>query len=71
MAGRPIDAMALVGLGFRSISMATPCIGPVKEMIRGLPLAALEVFLESLCDDDGHSLRGRLEVFAREHGVAI
>lgn len=71
MAGRPIDAMALVGLGFRSISMATPCIGPVKEMIRGLPLAALEVFLESLSDDDGHSLRGRLEAFAREHGVAV
>jgi phosphotransferase system enzyme I (PtsP) len=71
MAGRPIDAMVLVGLGFRNISMATPCIGAVKEMIRSLPLAALEDFMESLSGDEGHTLRGKLEAFANKHGVIV
>ena len=33
MAGRPIEAMALIALGFRSLSMAPASIGPVKAMI--------------------------------------
>ena len=36
MAGRPIEAMALVGLGLRSISMAPAAIGPVKSMVLAL-----------------------------------
>ena len=33
MAGKPIEAMALIGLGFRSISMAPASVGPVKAMV--------------------------------------
>ena len=36
MAGRPIEALALIGLGFRSLSMAPASIGPVKTMILSL-----------------------------------
>ena len=36
MAGRPSEAMALIGLGFRSISMAPASVGPVKSMILSL-----------------------------------
>ncbi len=36
LAGRPISAMALVALGFRSISMAPAAIGPVKSMLLDL-----------------------------------
>ena len=36
MAGRPLEAMALIGLGFRSISMAPASVGPVKAMILSL-----------------------------------
>ncbi len=39
MAGRPLEAMALIGLGFRSISMAPASIGPVKAMILSLDCA--------------------------------
>src|SRR5690606_6431248 len=35
-AGRPLGALALVGLGYRSLSMSPVSIGPVKAMIRGL-----------------------------------
>ena len=36
MAGRPIEALALIALGFRSLSMAPASIGPVKTMILAL-----------------------------------
>ncbi len=41
MAGRPISAMALIGLGFRSISMTSASIGPVKAMLVELDAEAL------------------------------
>ena len=41
MAGRPIEAMALIGLGFRSISAPAGTIGPVKTMISSLDVGAL------------------------------
>jgi phosphotransferase system enzyme I (PtsP) len=36
MAGRPLAAAALVGLGYRQLSMTASAIGPVKETIRHL-----------------------------------
>ena len=37
LAGKPISAMALLGIGFRSISMSPAAIGPVKAMLTELP----------------------------------
>jgi phosphotransferase system enzyme I (PtsP) len=71
MAGRPVEAMALVGLGFRTLSMSAPAIGPVKSMIRSLELPALQQFLAGLLDAQDHSLREKLRGFALDHGVAI
>jgi phosphotransferase system enzyme I (PtsP) len=45
IAGRPLEAMALIGLGFRDLSMSPPAVGPVKDMVRSLDLAALSAFL--------------------------
>jgi phosphotransferase system, enzyme I, PtsP len=42
MAGRPILAMALIGLGFRSLSMNASSIGPVKAMLMSLDANQLE-----------------------------
>jgi phosphotransferase system enzyme I (PtsP) len=71
MAGRPLEAMALIGLGFRSISMSPASIGPVKSMVLTLDAAALERwFSTNLRVSDG-SLRGGLKRFAEEQGVEI
>ncbi len=40
MAGEPLDAMALVGLGFRVLSMNPGGVGPVKAMVRSLDSGA-------------------------------
>ncbi|MCR6659922.1 MAG: hypothetical protein NVV72_11470 [Asticcacaulis sp.] len=44
--GRPISAMALIGLGYRSISMSPASIGPVKAMLTELPVGELTQFFE-------------------------
>jgi len=71
MAGQPLDAMALVGLGFRNLSMAPAAIGPIKAMIRSLELAPLEGLLAGLASVPPRGLRGKLRDFARDHGVAV
>jgi phosphotransferase system enzyme I (PtsP) len=71
MAGHPLDAMALIGLGFRSLSMTSSAVGPVKAMVRSLHIAPLEQFLTSLAKAADHSVRGKLSAFARDHGVII
>ena len=71
MAGQPVDAMALIGLGFRTLSMAPPAVGPVKNMIRSLDLARLQTYLTGIRGVATGSLRGRLRAFARDHNVAL
>ena len=70
-AGRPIEAMALLGIGLRGLSMSADSVGPVKMMIRSLDLGKLEVFLNGLLDLPDHSLRSRLQRFAAENNVII
>ncbi len=71
MAGRPLEAMALIGLGFRALSMAPPAVGPIKAMVRSLDLAALEAFLGEARGGAGGRLRERLRGFAQDRGVVI
>lgn len=71
MAGRPLEAMALIGMGFRNISMPPATIGAVKSMVRSLLVASLRDYLETLYDLPDHSLREKLRSFSRDHGVNI
>lgn len=71
MAGRPLDAMALIGLGIRTLSMSPGQIGPVKMMIRSMNLAEVQQFVGKLSGRTDHSLRQRLAAFAAERGIVI
>jgi phosphotransferase system enzyme I (PtsP) len=71
MAGRPLEALALLGVGVRTLSMSAPSVGPVKAMIRSLELKELEEFMVGLLQLPDHSLRERLRAFAVDHGIAI
>jgi phosphotransferase system enzyme I (PtsP) len=71
MAGRPLEAMALIGLGFRSISMAPASLGPVKAMVLSLDAGNLAKKLDELVECKDTSLRDDLKRFAAEHGVQI
>ena len=71
MAGRPLEAMALIGLGLRSLSMQPANIGPVKMMIRSLDCREISEFVDRLCGRTDHSLRSRLTAFAAERGIVL
>lgn len=73
MGGRPIEAMALVGLGYRSLSMSPSSIGPVKAMILQLDAGDLNAFLNDLLSqrDGSSSLRARLQDYAAAHGIPL
>ncbi len=71
MAGRPLEAMALIGLGFRSISMAPASIGPVKTMILSLDAKKMEKFLAERLKNPDCELRPALARFAEENEVEV
>lgn len=73
MAGRPIATMALVAIGFRSISMAPPSIGPVKSMLLELDIGAVRAIVERHLASQAPKadLKAELADFARAGGVPI
>lgn len=71
MAGKPLEAMALIGLGFRSLSMSPPSVGPVKTMLRSLDVASLRQYMTGLTHGADHSVRVKLKAFAVDHGVTV
>jgi phosphotransferase system enzyme I (PtsP) len=71
MANRPFEAMALIGLGVRELSLAAAEIAPVKAMLRSVDAGRLGAYLLTLLDAPVHSLRGALRDYARDHGIVV
>jgi phosphotransferase system, enzyme I, PtsP len=73
MAGKPILAMALIGLGFRSLSMNAASVGPVKAMLMSLDAAQLEKELSPFLQGyiSKTSSREFLKSFAASNAVAL
>jgi phosphotransferase system enzyme I (PtsP) len=71
--GRPLEAMALIGLGFHSLSMSPASIGPVKAMLLDLDVAEIRAFLREELSQagSGETLRPKLAHFAKTHGIPI
>ncbi len=73
MAGRSLPAMALLGLGFRNISMAPAAIGPVKSMLLALDVGKLEATLMPALEeeDPNYTVRELLTDFADANGIPL
>lgn len=71
MAGRPVEALALLAIGVRTLSMSPAAIGPVKAMIRSLDLAEASAFISSALAQPDRPLRETLRLFAADHAIEI
>ena len=71
MAGNPLEAMALIGLGFRHLSMTPGAIGPVKAMVRTIDSGPLSLFVSHLLEQSDHSFRSKLRDYAADHGITV
>ena len=71
IAGRPLSAMAIVGLGYRSISMSPAALGPIKAMLAVLELAKLEKMLIPIVEDTASDpdIMEMLTEFADKNGI--
>ena len=71
LAGRPLEAFALVALGFDRLSMPPAGVGPVKRMVLSLDREAARRGVTALLRSGGGSLRGEIETLARKLNVAV
>jgi phosphotransferase system enzyme I (PtsP) len=71
MAGRPLEAMALVGIGADKFSITPAAVGPVKAMIRSLDSSAIRIRMEQLLSRPPKDMRKALADWARKHSVVI
>jgi phosphotransferase system enzyme I (PtsP) len=71
LGGRVLEAMALVGIGFTSLSMVPAAVGPVKSMLLDLDRGKLWQELEPLLRSDKHSLREDLSSFASRNKIPV
>ena len=69
MASRPLEAMTLIGLGYRALSMAPAAIGPVKAMVLHADRAALQRAILPMLDAGHGDLREQLERLAEAQEI--
>ena len=69
MGGRPLEAMALLGLGIDRLSITPAGVGPLKAMILSLDLAALRAHMPAMLAQPGRSMRDQLIRWADAHEV--
>jgi phosphotransferase system, enzyme I, PtsP len=71
MGGRPLEAMALTGLGIDRLSITPAAVGPVKAMVRSLDRAKLASFMDELLAQPPRDVRGALTSWAATEGVEL
>ena len=71
LAGRPLEAFALITLGFTRLSAPAGGVGPVKRMILSADLTAARRGLANLLGSSSGSIRNEIESLARKLNVAV
>jgi len=71
MGGRPLEAMALIGLGIEDFSITPAAVGSIKAMVRSLDVGKVRLRMEQLLDKPPANMRKTLSDWARRHGVSI
>jgi len=73
LASKPLGALALVAIGYRSFSLSPSAVGPVKAMLLELDARKTAALIEPLIESPAGSLqiRERLKAFASEQGLQI
>ena len=69
-AGRPVEALGLAAVGFRSLSMRPASIGPVKALLRRVDLGAVRAAIEEARAAGAASARPAIEALLQSEGIA-
>lgn len=71
MASNPIEALALLGLGYENLSCNGASFPKVKSMVRSVNAAEVADYVQSLLKSSRASLRSQLIAYAYDHAIEI
>ncbi|MEM9501623.1 MAG: phosphoenolpyruvate--protein phosphotransferase [Pseudomonadota bacterium] len=71
MGGRRLEALALLGIGFRRLSITPAAVGPIKELVRKVDLAELTEAMTEWLADPSHDLRTELSAWAEQRSIEV
>ena len=71
MGGRPLEAMALIGIGIRNFSITPAAVGPIKAMVRSIDAGQVTHKMTAMLTKPPREFRKALADWARRHRVAL
>ncbi len=71
MGGRRLEALALLGIGYRRLSITPAAVGPIKELIRKVDLAEITGAMQGWLANPPPNFRTALGDWADERGIEI
>ncbi|HWH21941.1 MAG TPA: phosphoenolpyruvate--protein phosphotransferase [Allosphingosinicella sp.] len=71
MGGRTLEAMTLIGLGIRRLSITPAAVGPIKAMVRSLDRSKVMPAVERMLDNPPEDMRTALSKWAAQNNVVI
>jgi phosphotransferase system enzyme I (PtsP) len=70
-AGRPLEALALIALGYRKLSMQAARVAPIKLLVRSVDASKLAPSMQKALDSGDGSVRNAMLSIANDFGVKI
>jgi phosphotransferase system enzyme I (PtsP) len=73
LAGRTVEALALMSIGMTRLSMSPPAVGPIKEMVLGLDLKPVQAAVAAALGEgqSGVGVRDLLMDLAEKQGLVV
>jgi phosphotransferase system enzyme I (PtsP) len=73
LAGRTVEALALLAIGMTRLSMSPPAIGPIKEMVLGMELKPIQAAVAAALSEgqSGVGIRDLLMDLAQKQGLVV
>ncbi len=71
MGGRRLEALALMGLGYRRFSITPVSVGPIKELVRKVDLSQITQAMHGWLMQPPPNLRAALQGWAEQNGIEV
>ncbi|MEL1249351.1 phosphoenolpyruvate--protein phosphotransferase [Aurantiacibacter gilvus] len=71
MGGRRLEALALLGLGIRRLSITPAAVGPIKELIRKVDTREIGQAMSGWLASPPADMRAALQAWAEERGIEV
>jgi phosphotransferase system enzyme I (PtsP) len=71
MGGRRLEALALIGLGIRRLSITPAAVGPIKELVRKVDTGEIGRAMSGWLASPPSDMRAELKKWAEEHDIEV